>query len=404
AALVGPFMTSFSNDGSRQIIGGVFDELIRRMETVGGAIHPEKVRSGSAEAGFYRHGHDHVTPFDPEVLKVVAAEMVVESGCALVLHTSFVDPILEGRAVHGAVVHNKGGLAAIKAGVVVDCSADADVAFRAGAPTQKGRESDGKMQPMTMFFVIEDVDDATIEAYVREHPEEEGRLFNSIVEKARAEGRFPIQRDKINIYRTGEKGVWRVNTTRLLGLDGTNPDDLTKAEIEGRRQVFALLEFMRRECPGLERVKLGEIAAQIGVRETRRIVGEYVLSMEDLATGRHFEDVIALCGYPVDIHPVDGAAGGTQAAMAAGLHAADVYEIPYRSLVPKGVEDLLVAGRCLSATHEAAGAVRVMPPCFAMGQAAGVAAALAAENREAPRELEVGKVQAILRRQSAILE
>ena len=403
AALVGPFMTSFSNDGSRQIIGGVFDELIRRMETVGGALHPEKVRSGSAEAGFYRHGHDHVTPFDPEVLKVVAAEMVVESGCALVLHTSFVDPILEEGAVHGAIVHNKGGLAAIKAGIVVDCSADADVAFRAGAPTQKGREADGKMQPMTMFFVIEDVDDAVIEAYVREHPEEEGRLFNSIVDKARAEGRFPIQRDKINIYRTGEKGVWRVNTTRLLGLDGTNPDDLTKAEIEGRRQVFALLEFMRRECPGLERVKLGEIAAQIGVRETRRIVGEYVLSMEDLATGRHFEDVIALCGYPVDIHPVDGAAGGTQAAMAAGLHAADVYEIPYRSLIPRGVEDLLVAGRCLSATHEAAGAVRVMPPCFAMGQAAGVAAALAAEDRVAPRALDAGKVQAILKRQGAIL-
>ena len=403
ASLVGPFMTSFSNDGSRQIIGGVFDELIRRMETVGGAIHPEKVRSGSAEAGFYRHGHDHVTPFDPEVLKVVAAEMVVESGCSLVLHTSFIDPLLEGSAVHGAVVHNKGGLAAIRAGVVVDCSADADVAFRAGAPTQKGRESDGKMQPMTMFFVIEDVDDAVIEAHVRAHPEEEGRLFHSIVEKAREEGRFPIQRDKINIYRTAEKGVWRVNTTRLLGLDGTNPDDLTRAEIEGRKQVFALLEFMRRECPGLERVKLGEIAAQIGVRETRRIVGEYVLSMEDLASGRHFEDVIALCGYPVDIHPVDGAAGGTQAALAAGLHAADVYEIPYRSLVPKGVDDLLVAGRCLSATHEAAGAVRVMPPCFAMGQAAGIAAALSAETRVSPRALDTAKIQSLLKRQGAIL-
>src|SRR5215207_3519695 len=105
AALVGPFMTSFSNDGARQIIGGVFDELIRRMEIVGGAIHPEKVRAGSAEAGFYRHGHDHVTPFDPEVLKVVAAEMVVETGCGLVLHTSFVDPLVEAGADGAKAVH-----------------------------------------------------------------------------------------------------------------------------------------------------------------------------------------------------------------------------------------------------------------------------------------------------------
>jgi hypothetical protein len=287
--------------------------------------------------------------------------------------------------------------------VVVDCSADADVAYRAGAPTQKGRESDGKMQPMTMFFVIEDVDDAAVEAHIRAHPEEEGNLFKGIVAAARARGTFPVDRDKIGIYRTPEAGVWRVNTTRLLGLDGTDPDHLTRAEVEGRKQVFALLQFMRRECPGMGEVRLREIAAQIGVRETRRIVGEYVLTYDDLASGRHFEDVIALAGYPVDIHPVDGAAGGIQAALDAGLRAADVYEIPYRSLVPLGVDDLLVAGRCLSATHEAAGAVRVMPPCFAMGQAAGVAAALAAEHRTAPRRLDVSRVQAVLRGQGTIL-
>ncbi len=408
AALVGPFMTSFSNDGSRQIIGGVFDELIRRMEPLGGAIHPERVRSGTAEAGFYRFGHDHVTPFDPEVLKVVAADMVTETGCALVLHTSFVDPIVEpgpeGRpATRGAIIHNKGGLQAIRAEQVIDCSADADVAFRAGAPTQKGRESDGKMQPMTMFFVISDVDDAAVEAHIRAHPEEEGMLFHGIVERARAAGTFPLDRDKIGIYRTPEAGVWRVNTTRLLGLDGTNADDLTKAEIEGRKQVFALLGFMRREVPGLGNVRLREIAAQIGVRETRRIVGEYILTQDDLAAGRHFDDVIALAGYPMDIHPVDGAGGGIQAALDAGLRSADVYEVPYRSLVPLEIDDLLVAGRCLSATHEAAGAVRVMPPCFAMGQAAGVAGALALEFNTTPRRLDPAKIQTVLRKQGAIL-
>jgi hypothetical protein len=400
ASLVGPFMTSFSNDGKRQIIRGVFDELVRRMEAVGGAIHPEKVRAGTAEAGFYRFGHDHVTPFNPEVLKVVAADLVLEAGASLLLHTSFVDPIVEDGAVHGAVVHNKGGLQAIRARVVVDCSADADVAFRAGAPTSRGRESDGKMQPMTMFFIIDGVDDAAVEAHIRAHPEEEGKLFAGIVESARVRGEFPIMRDKIGIYRTPEPGVWRVNTTRLLGLDGTNADDLTKAEVEGRKQVFKLVEFMQRECPGLSNARLKETAAQIGVRETRRIVGEYVLQVEDLTSGRHFDDVIALGGYPVDVHPVDGGGGGLRE----DIKTADVYEIPYRSLVPLNIEDLLVAGRCLSATHEAAGAVRVMPPVFAMGQAAGAAAGLAVERDIRPRRVDVNELQQELRKQGAILE
>jgi hypothetical protein len=235
--------------------------------------------------------------------------------------------------------------------------------------------------------------------YVRAHPEEEGKLFHGIVEAARARGEFPLMRDKIGIYRTPHRGVWRVNTTRLLGLDGTNPDDLTRAEIDGRKQVFALVEFMRRQCPGLANVKLRETAAQIGVRETRRIIGEYVLTQEDLASGRHFDDVIALAAYPVDIHPVDGAGGGLRH----DLKTADVYEIPYRSLVPLRVEDLLVAGRSLSATHEAAGAVRVMPPCFAMGQAAGAAAALAVERAIPPRRVDLPELQAELRKQGAIL-
>lgn len=404
ASLVGPFMTSYSNDGSRQIIGGVFDELVRRMAQVGGAIHPEYVRAGSAEAGYFRFGHDHVTPFDPEVLKVVAADIVLEAGCSLLLHSSFVEPIVEEGAVHGAIVHNKSGLQAIRARAVIDCSADADVAYRAGAETTKGREADGKMQPMTMFFIISGVDDAALDAYMRAHPEEEGKLFHGLVEAARARGAFTIPRDKIGIYRTPEPGVWRVNTTRLLGLDGTSVEDLTRAEVEGRKQVFQLLSFMRRECPGLENVKLKETATQVGVRETRRIVGEYVLTLEDLASGRHFDDVIALAGYPVDIHPVEGTGGGVQSALDQGLRAADVYEIPYRSLVPKGVRDLLVAGRCLSATHEAAGAVRVMPPCFAMGQAAGVASALAVEHAVAPHRVDVPELQQELREQGAILE
>lgn len=400
AGLVGPLMTSFSADGKTQIVGGVFDELVRRMEVLGGAIHPEKVRAGSPESGFYIFGHDHVTPFDSEAMKVVAAEMALESGAQLLLHTRFIEPLLEGRHLHGAIIHNKSGLQAITAEITLDCSADADVAYGAGVPCVKGRAQDGLMQPMTMFFRLGNVDDQAVEAYMLAHPEERSTPFRSIVQSAK--GEFPAPRDHIGVYRTPEKGVWRVNTTRLSGLDGTNAQDLTQAEVEGRQQVWALVKFFRKRLPGFQNATLLETAAQIGVRETRHIVGEYTLTAEDLG-GAHFEDVIALGSFPVDIHPVSGRGGGIETALAMGLKTAPVYEIPYRSLIPKEVERLLVAGRAISATHEAAGAVRVMPPCFAMGQAAGVAAAIAVADEASLRQISVPKLQQMLLDQKAIL-
>lgn len=404
AGLVGPFMTSFSDDGQNQIIGGVFDELVRRMEALDGAVHAESVRAGSPESGFYVFGHDHVTPFDPEALKLVAAEMVDESGVSVHLHSDFVEPVMEGGWIRGAIIHNKSGLGAIGAEIVIDCTGDADVAYRAGAPTVKGRERDGLMQPMTTFFRVGNVDDLAVIAHMAAHPEERGRSFHAIVEAAKAEGRFTIARDKVGLYRSVQPHVWTINTTRMQGLDGTDASDLTRAEFEGRRQVWELMRFFRESLPGFQDAVLLDTAMQVGVRETRRIVGEYVLTADDLGTGRHFADVIALGAFPFDIHPVTGDGGGTDSALAAGLITANVYEIPYRSLVPRDVEQLLVAGRCLSATHEAAGAVRIMPPCFAMGQAAGVAAAQAVREEVPPRHVDSVAVQRSLRAQGAILE
>ncbi len=402
--LVGPFMTSYSDDGTTQIIGGLFDELVRRMVALGGAVHPADVRAGSPEAGFYGFGHDHVTPFDPEALKLVAAEMALESGVRLHLHTDFIDPILEERWLRGAVVHSKSGLGAIGADVVIDCTGDADVAHRAGAPTVKGRESDGGMQPMTMFFRVGNVDDRAVSDHMAAHPEEQGQAFHALVERARAEGRLRIARDKVGLYRSVQPGVWRINTSRMQGLDGTDAADLTRGEVEGRRQVWELMRFFRAALPGFAEAVLLDTAVQVGVRETRRIVGAYVLTADDLGVGRHFDDVIALGAFPFDIHPVTGEGGGTASALEAGLRTANVYQIPYRSLVPREIQQLLVAGRCLSATHEAAGAVRVMPPCFAMGQAAGTAAAQALQEERSPGDVTVPTLQATLRRQGAILD
>lgn len=398
AGLVGPCMTSYSLDGSQQLIKGVFEELVVRMERIGGALHPSGIPAGGEYCGFITYGHDKVTPFQPEAVKQCAAEMCLEAGVELLLHTFVADTLVQDGAVSGVVVANKAGLGAARARVTIDCSADADVAVRAGVLIVRGRDEDGLTQPLTMFFRVANVDDERVRAYIAAHPDDY-RPFASLVQAAREQGEFPIPRRGIGLYRTLEDGVWRINTTRLLGYDGADPTDLTAAEIAGRRQVMQLLAFFRKWLPGFERCTLLDTAPQVGVRETRRIVGEYTLTLDDLATGREFDDVIGLCGYPVDIHSPTGDGGG-----ATGEHAtANVYQIPYRSLVPRGVEQLLVAGRCLSATHEALGAVRVMPPAFAMGQAAGVAAALAVRDDVPPRQIAIPELQAILLRQGAYL-
>lgn len=398
AGLVGPCMTSYSLDGRTQLIRGIFEEMVLRMERLGKAIHPSKVPAGSEYSGFIVYGHDKVTPFEPEAVKMVAMDMCLEAGVELLLHTFVVDAVVEEGAVTGVVAANKSGLEVLRATVTVDCSADADVAARAGVPCEIGREEDGLTQPMTLFFCVRNVDDERVREYVASHPEDY-RPFASLVQRARERGEFPIPRRGIGLYKTLEPGVWRINTTRVQRLVGTDARDLTRAEIEARRQVRILLEFFRKWVPGFERCELLDTAAHVGVRETRRIRGEYTLTLQDLAEGREFDDVIALAAYPVDIHSPTGDGGGATGEW----ETANIYQIPFRCLIPAGVDQLLVAGRSLSATHEALAAVRVMPTAFAMGQAAGTAAALAVSLRVPPRRVPVAEVQARLVQQGAYL-
>jgi hypothetical protein len=402
AALVGPFMGCYAGERSRvQLIRGIFDEIVRRMEAQGGAIHPGQVIRGEGHSGFCLSGHNGVTPFDPEVLKAVATDMCIESGVTLRLHSRFIHPVLDGSRITGAIVATKAGLQAIRATVIVDCSGDGDVAFTAGVPMVKGRQADGLGQGATLFFRVKNVDTERVERYAKEHPEDgvAGKPFGSLVERAKRVGDFTLPRDRINFYRTPEAGVWGVNASRVLAVDPTRIEDLTRAEIEGRRQVAELLAFLRKYVPGCESATLAMTATQIGIRESRRIVGEHVLTLADLQAGRDFPDTIAVYNYPVDIHsPTDGTGG-----ILGHVATAPVYQIPYRSLVPKQIEQLLVAGRCLSATHEAAAAVRVMPTCFAMGQAAGTAAALAIRAGTLVRQVDAAQLRHLLLEQGAYL-
>lgn len=386
AGLVGPCMTSYSLDGQTQLIKGVFEELVLRMEAQGQAIHPSKVPANSPYCGYITYGHDKVTPFEPEAVKFTGLEMLREAGVEILFHTTVIAPRTQDDRVTGLFIASKSGIEAIDAKVVVDCSADADVVAGAGAETIYGREEDGLAQPMTLFCRVAGVDDEAVDAYVTEA--QEFRPFKSIVDEGRRNGEYSIPRMGIGLYKTLRPGVWRLNTTRVLGVSGVDVADLTAAEIEARQQVHDLISFLRRRAPGFSEATLLDTAAMIGVRETRRIVGEYTLDLKDLESGRHFQDVIGTCGYPVDIHsPVD--AGGRLE----DDPTANIYEMPYRMLVPRDLDGVLVAGRCVSATHEALAAIRVMPPSFAMGQAAGTAAALAVASGVQVRGIEVEKLQ-----------
>jgi hypothetical protein len=398
-ALVGPFMTSYDTKGEQPVVEGVFAELVRRMEKIGGAIDPGTIEGPGVFNAFISLGHSHITPFQADALKVVAADMLVEAGAEVLLHTDFIDVMHEEGKVHHLVIRRKQGMAGVPCKFVIDCSADGDVAAQAGAEFILGR-GDGHMQPATMFFKIGNVDDERVEAWVEEHRKIHGeeRLFQCIIQDAREKGEFSVPREWINIYREPRPGEYRVNVSRVLGVDGTKSEDLTRAEIEGRRQVLQLVAFMRKRCPGLENAIIMETASRIGIRETRHIVGDYLLTGEDVQEGRSFEDAIARYSYPIDIHDPTGTRTRLE-----GIKG-DYYQIPVGTLRVKGFENLLVAGRCLSADHIAHASVRVIPACYATGEAAGALAALAVQQGVPDaRQVSTEKLQKVLRDQGAVI-
>jgi hypothetical protein len=280
--------------------------------------------------------------------------------------------------------------------MVVDATGDGDVAALAGNPFEKGRKGDGKLQPATLFLRIAGVDDARVAAWARENMKKGDRLFEALVAKARKDGRFPkdCPRESVGLYRQPRAGEWRVNTSRILDVDGSDPASLTRAEIEGRRQARDLMRFFNQYCPGLERAYLVDTGAQVGIRETRRVEGLYTLTREDVENARRFDDGIARYSFFMDIH--NPAGGGQETHERLFIKGGRFFDIPYRCLVPSRITNLLVSGRCISSDHQANGAIRVMPACFATGQAAGTAAAMAVAQGIAPAQVDATALRSSL--------
>jgi hypothetical protein len=397
AAMMNLFYVPY--DMSRGLVRELFDRLIER----GGAIPGEFV------------------VYDPELYKVTALEMLAEAQVDILLHTLVSDVVMDGKTLRGIVVENKSGRQVILSRVMVDASGDADVAARAGARYIKGREADGKMRPMTLMFRMGGVDVPQLVEYVKAHPEDFSpdplqcmldiehqmiRVFGffNLVKTAKERGELWPDCYYFRVESVlPARGVLTVNATRVYGVDGTKADDLSRAEIETRHQMIQLAAFAGKYIPGFERSFILDSASTIGVRETRRIRGEYVVTEDDILAGRHYDDVVAVDANQQNPrqqggHPPDGMEGGPQDVEARVLIARMfVYEIPYRALVASDVDGLLVAGRCISVDHHADVYTRNQGCAMVTGVAAGVAASMASAAKQPPRQVDVAAVQARLR-------
>ena len=403
--LVGPFMTCYDAKGETMIIRGLFEEIVNRMVDRGFAIHPSEVHGGTAFTSWIKIGHEHVTPFEPEGLKVIMDEMLTEAGVKVLYHTDFLRPVMEKDTIIGVLVSSKRGMEIIQGTIVIDCTGDGDVAFRSGVPYEMGNEELNLMQPASMFFQISNVDHEAVEADIQANIDnfyrKDGvnyRSFHWRVSEARENGDWDLKRVSIGLFRMPKPDEWCVNTSRIMGVDSTDNESLTDAEIEGRQQAQTIFRFLQKYVPGCENARIKSTASYIGIRESRHIRGEYRLTAEDLLESKVPEDSILLAANSVDVHGRFGPTSNEYVPIKG-----DYYGVPYRSLIPVGVEQLLIAGRCVSADSTAAGAIRVMPPCMGMGQAAGTAAALAIKEGCTVRQLDAQKLRKVLMERGAYL-
>ena len=403
--LVGPFMTCYDSDGENMIIRGLFEEIVCRMVERGYAIHPRDVRAGTAFTSWIKVGHDHVTPFEAEGLKIILDEMLTEAGVEILYHTSFLSPILEENTLSGIVCSSKAGIEIIRAKVFIDCTGDGDLAARCGVPYEMGNEELGLIQPATMFYHISNVDtdalEADIQANLHNFYRKDGVNYRSLhwrVTEARENGDWNLDRVSIGLFRMPKKDEWCVNTSRIMGIDSTDNRSLTHAEIVGRQQAEHITAFFKKYVPGCEDVRIKSTASHVGIRESRHIRGEYRLTADDLLSAKVPEDSVFVAANSVDVHGRFGPKSNEYIPIEGKY-----YGIPYRSLVPVDIEGLLLAGRCLSADSTAAGAVRVMPPCMAMGQASGTAAALSVSNGCSVRTLDTDILRRTLKENGVYL-
>ena len=373
--LVNPFMpysTRMDVNGEKKEVAlsaGLFREITDRLTELGGH-------------------HNHI--FHEEYLKLLLDRMTTEAGVKVLLHATLAGVEKKGGTLTGVTVVTKSGKMTFHGKYFIDCTGDADLSVMAGCPTHLGRDADHLCQPMTLCFRLANVD--------MDKFRENRAMINPLYQKLQAEGKIKNPRENVLIFFHPVKNMLHFNTTRVVRLNPVDPFDQTRAEMEAREQMFEMFAFLKENIPGFENADIAFSAPQIGVRESRMIDGDHLLTEEEIKACTLFDDAIAAGNYDIDIHSPDGS-GTSHYYFPEG----EYYTIPYRSLIPKNAENLLVAGRCISSTHEAQASYRIMPIVTTLGEAAGVAAAVACRHEVTVREADIREIQQILRDNGAFL-
>ncbi len=362
-------------------VRGLFEEITNRLRDAGAWF------AGKADYG-------SGATYDIELAKIVLDRVVMESGIRPYFFAQVAGVFREGGRITGVVIESKQGRHVLTGRVVIDATGDGDVSVLAGVPSAQGRDSDRGCQPMTMIFTMDGADDDRVMASRKEDPG-----FTRAWREAKARGEITVPREDVLAFKMPRAGQWSFNVTRIINRDPTKLRDVTEAMFEGRRQIAEVVSFLTKYVSGYEKAWLSGMAPHIGVRESRRIKCDYTMTAEDVIKVPEFSDCIARGNWFIDIH--NPAGEGTER-----IHPPEGrwYEIPYRSICAHGVDNLLVASRCIDCTHEAHAAIRITPQVVAIGQGAGIAAALCVKrNLASSRDVDVAELRRHLREQGAFV-
>jgi hypothetical protein len=367
-----------------RVVQGIASDLLGRIDRLGGLNAPHLIL-----------GKILAQAYDTAAYKIAADDLLLSHGVDILFHALGAGVVMyDARRINALMLETKAGRQAVRAGLFIDCSGDGDLAAWAGVRCEVGDNAGSMLYP-SMMFRLNGID-----------PEKAGdawRTIPALMEKAEAAGTHHFPRKAAIVRPQRSQIEWRVNFTQLAREDGTainglEPDDLTRGEIDGRRQALDAFNFLR-TVPGFEKSYIVDLPPQFGIRETRRVIGGYMLSGEDVLGCARFEDSIGVNGWPMESH----VAGDVIFKFPPIPESRGFNELPYRMLVPEGIDNLLVAGRCASMTHDGQSAARVSGACFAMGEAAGTAAALALGGNTIPRDIAVDKLQLQLKHAGAFI-
>lgn len=397
SGLVAHWLGGRTQDGQDWVVGGIFRELAEEAVSRGIALLPRADAGVKYQPHGWLGGLLHGVPFDPFAMAALLDDRLADFGVTVLFGAQAVDAVVRNDAITHVRIVSKSGLQAVAVRAVIDATGDADLAARTGCEVCAGRDGDGRMTPATLMFHVDNVDQAELAAYIAEKDQPR---FKALIADLRAQGEWPFPYEIFISVQLTEPGTMMINTPRLCEVNGTDAVSLSEAYRRGRAEIRQLLDVMRRHFPGFQNVRLKAVASLMGVRETRRIVGDFVLSVDDLVNGKSFDDAIGFSSYGWDLPDPKRPSHQPMA----NVRKLPFTPIPYRILVPRPVTNLICPGRAVSVERDVLGPLRVMAPVMAMGEAAGLAAAQVVRKGMGFAKVDVSALRTELRAHGAIVD